>query len=572
MSYADDIRVEQNAHTMRGLIADGIEENKSIADSANAISQDAKEKVDNNDNRINNILSGQIVGKDQEVVDSHHSNITQENFNNLGERFDGIDSTLADSANRLNNMVIDVRHPMPPFAGLKCDGVTDDTINFKAIANFLMNGNRTVLLFPLGSDTLITDDINIHRNTSLLSFHTRTRIFTTNSSQVNIKVKGDSGSWLQSIAGLTLDKVGILYGETSTDYGNGCVVKDCEIKNCTDKAILYRFNSWQTTVDNVKIHDNNYGVYFDFITAISNSGAAMKFSNVDIFNNIKGMYVNGVCTDGFNIQLNNTNIEHNDTGLETLQAGGGIISANNLHLELNRESHITLGGSYFHISNINMSDLGNATPTPVAEIILKTGNLFINSGSIGCSISKLLKKIGGAITIDGAVRIYHGTATNIISSSQAITSDSTSNVSIKSGFIYYSDFTTKIIDDYIIDTLIANDSSERKYDLSVNVSNNADYNGFIRVYINPGGTEYVQFPITSSATNVGNSNYKIIITYTPGRMIVEAFDMTQTHTYYLVKTSAISTSIARYITIDLVNAGTGILKLNNQLNTYIKNI
>ena len=42
MSYADQIRVEPSAYKMRSLIADGIEENKSIADNA-------KETADNAD-------------------------------------------------------------------------------------------------------------------------------------------------------------------------------------------------------------------------------------------------------------------------------------------------------------------------------------------------------------------------------------------------------------------------------------------------------------------------------------------------------------------------------------------
>ncbi|AJA49525.1 hypothetical protein CPAST_c34640 [Clostridium pasteurianum DSM 525 = ATCC 6013] len=103
MSYADQIRVEPNAKDMRELIADGIEENKSVADDAVNTANEAKSTADNNNNRIDNILSGQIEGKDQEIVDSHHSNITQENFNNLGERFDGIDSTLADNTIKIGN-------------------------------------------------------------------------------------------------------------------------------------------------------------------------------------------------------------------------------------------------------------------------------------------------------------------------------------------------------------------------------------------------------------------------------------------------------------------------------------
>lgn len=138
MSYADQIRIEQNAKDMRELIADGIEENKNIADSANTKSDSAVSTANNANNRVDNIISGQIEGKDQEIVDSHYSNVTQENFNNIGERFDGIDSSLADIAT-INALLLGFKANDPTF---------DNTPRFQQLMSTFIT--RTNITFPSG--------------------------------------------------------------------------------------------------------------------------------------------------------------------------------------------------------------------------------------------------------------------------------------------------------------------------------------------------------------------------------------------------------------------------------------
>lgn len=100
MSISDQIKTEPDAYKMRNLIAEGIKENKDISDSANSTAQEAKDTADNANNRVNNIISGQIEGKDQEILDAHYSNVTGQTSANIGSRMDGFDSQLADKANQ----------------------------------------------------------------------------------------------------------------------------------------------------------------------------------------------------------------------------------------------------------------------------------------------------------------------------------------------------------------------------------------------------------------------------------------------------------------------------------------
>lgn len=165
MSYADQIRAEPDAYKMRELIADGIEENKSIADSTNSIAQEAKQKVDENDARINNIITTQNGQTPVEVIDAHHSNVTQRNFNSVGARMDDHDTTLADIAYNAK------------IFGLKSDGKYYDTITQKYYkddefielsTNDSVNIQNAVDSIPKHSTLLLVGDI-VFRESVILS-------------------------------------------------------------------------------------------------------------------------------------------------------------------------------------------------------------------------------------------------------------------------------------------------------------------------------------------------------------------------------------------------------------------
>lgn len=139
MSISDQIKTEPDAYKMRNLIAEGIKENKDISDSANSTAQEAKDTADNANNRVNNIISGQIEGKDQEILDAHYSNVTGQTSANIGSRMDGFDSQLADIATL--------------FQFPKVDGDVDDTNRIQRAINYCISNNLT-LIIPQGSYTV----------------------------------------------------------------------------------------------------------------------------------------------------------------------------------------------------------------------------------------------------------------------------------------------------------------------------------------------------------------------------------------------------------------------------------
>lgn len=105
MSYADQIRVEPNAYNMRELIADGIEENKSIADNANAKSDNAVSVSNQANNRVDNIIQQQAKDATTpvEIVESRQDSVNNITYKTLEER-------LNSDAKKFNDLQISVRN------------------------------------------------------------------------------------------------------------------------------------------------------------------------------------------------------------------------------------------------------------------------------------------------------------------------------------------------------------------------------------------------------------------------------------------------------------------------------
>lgn len=125
--YANLIRTEPNAATMREEIANGIEQAQNDANSAVNTANNASNTANTANDRVNNILSGQIEGKDQEVLDAHYSNTTGQTAPNIGARMDGIDSDLADMSTQVNGIDRGIGGTYANLAAIQTAFPTGDT-------------------------------------------------------------------------------------------------------------------------------------------------------------------------------------------------------------------------------------------------------------------------------------------------------------------------------------------------------------------------------------------------------------------------------------------------------------
>ncbi|KKL96791.1 hypothetical protein LCGC14_1840960, partial [marine sediment metagenome] len=168
-------------------------------------------------------------------------------------------------------------------------------------------------------------------NTSTYKIYTPSRIL----------VEGNPGPWGHTFHGIRFNGVQILYGATNADYGTGAIIDDCEIENAY-RGVEYRYNSWLTKIVNSKIHNCCHGVFYDFRTPATNSGAAMELIGTDIFNCRNGLYVDEATSDGYHIQIIGGNIEHCwHAAITTADAGDNTIHWIGTHTELN----VNFGGS-----------------------------------------------------------------------------------------------------------------------------------------------------------------------------------------------------------------------------------
>lgn len=299
----------------------------------------------------------------------------------------------------INNLT--VAHP--EWFGAVGDSIVDDTIALQSAISALSDGG----IININSAYLISSDIDLPRIIRLVGKTTETsRIVSNTNNVINITgsvsftVTKDTRTLNSSvIEKIYFFNVGIVYGETSSDFGQGSILRDCNIVG-PDIGIQYTNNSWNTLIDSTFIRNCSTGVLFDYKNGV-NSGARQIVSNSVISNNTNGIKISGSTQsgDGADIHLSNIDFERNDYSIlveddATYPASGVIINAQNMHFELDNISHISNDGSSIFINNIwsfgNSAAVGS---TWVAHFECSDGVIDISSGRIGYSSSggKLVK-------------------------------------------------------------------------------------------------------------------------------------------------------------------------------------
>lgn len=211
-----------------------------------------------------------------------------------------------------------------------------------------------------------------------------------------LHVKG-SANWRHEIRDITLDGIEVVYGATSTDYGNGVRMVACEIKNAY-KGVEYRYNTWVGRLIDCEIHHCAYGVYFDFDTPTENAGAAMRIRGCDIFDCHTCVYVDSIVSDGYHLILEGTDLENSEIGLKAVDGGDGVIDMLGCHFELLRQYGLDVEGATVHIVG---GWAFTAATTHTAWLRLGHGNrTFVSDIRLQWDDAKLVELVGGSLVLD----------------------------------------------------------------------------------------------------------------------------------------------------------------------------
>lgn len=427
-------------------------------------------------------------------------------------------ATLA--AYLLNNAVYNVKD-----FGATGDGGTDDAAAIAAAGAAAAAGDG-LLFFPPGS-YLLGSNVSIPKTVSIMGSGPNSSILIANTEK-QLRITGGSNAiWGHVIERMGFNKVQVRYGHANTDYGNGCVLRECDSTGCTT-AVYYGYNCWLTSVVDTFLHNCTTCVHIDLATAGSGSGAAMTFYGGAMFNCTTTIFVEGNTTDGHDIKVYGTDLEHaTGKALRYEPDGDGSMHLIGVHMELNDDTYISqIGGNLF------IKDLW-------AFLIGTTHNRFIQMDGdarcwlAGCSrfqweADKLCRLLdaNAKLMIDSD-SVFSSNA--FFGAGSAVMDDGTSTAGeIRNGGMAYLGRLAKAFtaqhnvqtgtlapgagSAVEIATIQAFDASPRTWEFDVRVDDVTGVNtNQLNVLLNPGGTitAALTFPI---ATGGG----RVRVTYTPG--------------------------------------------------------
>ena len=309
------------------------------------------------------------------------------------------------SAARLNNMetgigaaitTVDAKAAFEPKHtinvkdyGATGDGVTNDGPGLQAAFN-AASGLGSAVSIPPGN-YFTNQDLSLPHGVPVVGGGaSKTRIF--GNVQRRLKITGDSTRWVTVISGLRLELVGILFGETTSDFGRGTTLRDMEIHS-SDVGVEYRNHCWLTRIENCRIWGCVRGVYNNF-TGVIDSGASMVIASTVIFNNTgAGFEQASTAADGWHVHITDTDIEHCQTSVKLRSVGDGTLDVTNGHYELNVDSYIDADSGTI---NVNGGWMFGQQATSVAHFVLSgTARCYLNSGRVAWDSTFKLAKVTG---------------------------------------------------------------------------------------------------------------------------------------------------------------------------------
>ena len=369
------------------------------------------------------------------------------------------------------------------------------------------------VLIPKNFNLTINGYILLPRSVNLLGDGANVSSIT-GTGTCGIYVKGAGAAWVHTISGLSFNNVAIVYGITNTDYGNGCVLSNCEI-SYVDTAVQYIYNSWLTTINSCSIHDCTTGVKFSLGIAGVNAGAACRITNSQIFNCTVGVDIIGSTTDGHNILISDTDIEHCDYSVQS-SSGDGSINCVNCHFELNNIAYFNISGSD-NVFLVNCWMFPNPASGFIANFILSGGQIHVLSGRVQWTAHKLVKNTGGLLFFD-----VYGTAASSLPfwpNASPVVAGSTGGITNRSGMTVFTEDSGGAIIFTPPKTVFALQPYDTTtYEITFVVAVTAvSTSNIIRLTLNPGGTPYISFILPNT---VGDLFVTITTNYQKAQMKV----------------------------------------------------
>lgn len=368
---------------------------------------------------------------------------------------------------------------------------------------------------------------------------------------VQILVTG-SGNWTTLIKDLFFEGIEIVFAPTIDDFGNGSTVEGCEIRNAY-AGITTIYNTWMHKILNTEIYNCYRGVWYDFATPATNAGSACRILASDIFNCDHGVYVEEATTDGYDIMITDTNIEHCWlSALKVVDGGDNVIQMVNMHMELNPKYYIDADGANIFIKGLWAFPDGT---THTAVFRLDGSNrTWLSHSRLQWEASKLVELIGGILIIDqntvfSGNKFFGNGAANMITAS----SDSGE---IRSGGVGHSGAAGSVFtaqEDVAFSALPLSgasvttstirkfEASTRVWEFDLEVATAGTASQILRIDLNPGGT--VRMDLVWVNLSVGHGHFRIVWTIgtsittsgwfidTTGTNAAEAFHVTATDTH-----------------------------------------
>lgn len=287
-------------------------------------------------------------------------------------------------------------------------GAPDQQTAINDVATLASTAGGGVLKFPAGS-YLISGDIELPVGVSMWCPPGADRAIIQGSGTNVLRVTGVPLTQRNgTIENMSLVGVGVLLGDTTSEWGVGYTIRNVEISYVTGNGVEYRHHSYLTVLDNAHIHNCTNGVYFDLAGAYRDSGVQMQIVNSKIHDVTNCVVVNGNTLDGHHIVISGTDLEHaSDCLLKTISCGEGIIIVRDCNLERCFGYFIENDGSYVHLDGFRA-----LTGSEKAWVYSKSGAIFIRNGRGSWNVtydtetpnypgtSRFAKMTGGTVVVD----------------------------------------------------------------------------------------------------------------------------------------------------------------------------